>query len=167
MIYFNSRDTECKKPFGAVKIGTEVYFSVKADSLEYAFLIANDKKHKMNSCEGGFEITISFETPELVLYCFELHTWNGLTVYAGKGSMGMAYFSLEVPEKYQLTVYRLVIKIIFLVVFFAVMIGIGIMTRKKANSVEGFVLGGRFPFLNCVSPILPTVGLCFPFFAGI
>ena len=37
----------------------------------------------------------------------------------------------------------LAIKIIFLVVFFAVMIGIGVMTRKKANSVEGFVLGGR------------------------
>ncbi len=37
----------------------------------------------------------------------------------------------------------LAIKIIFLVVFFAVMIAIGIMTRKKANSVEGFVLGGR------------------------
>ncbi len=37
----------------------------------------------------------------------------------------------------------LAIKIIFLVVFFAVMIGIGIVTRKKANSVEGFVLGGR------------------------
>ncbi len=35
------------------------------------------------------------------------------------------------------------IKIIFLVVFFAIMIGIGIFTRKKANSVEGFVLGGR------------------------
>ena len=37
----------------------------------------------------------------------------------------------------------LAIKIIFLVVFFAVMIGIGLITRKKANSVEGFVLGGR------------------------
>ena len=37
----------------------------------------------------------------------------------------------------------LAIKIIFLVVFFAVMIAIGIWTRKKANSVEGFVLGGR------------------------
>ncbi|MCR4687928.1 MAG: sodium/solute symporter [Saccharofermentans sp.] len=35
------------------------------------------------------------------------------------------------------------IKIIFLVVFFAVMIAIGVMTRKKANSVDGFVLGGR------------------------
>ena len=37
----------------------------------------------------------------------------------------------------------LAIKIIFLVIFFAAMIGIGIWTRKKANSVEGFVLGGR------------------------
>ena len=37
----------------------------------------------------------------------------------------------------------LAIKIIFLVVFFAIMIGIGLVTRKKANSVEGFVLGGR------------------------
>ena len=37
----------------------------------------------------------------------------------------------------------LAIKIIFLVVFFAVMIGIGLITRKKANSVEGFVVGGR------------------------
>ena len=37
----------------------------------------------------------------------------------------------------------LAVKIIFLVVFFAVMIAIGLLTRKKANSVEGFVLGGR------------------------
>ena len=35
------------------------------------------------------------------------------------------------------------VKIIFLIIFFAVMIAIGVMTRKKANSVEGFVLGGR------------------------
>ena len=35
------------------------------------------------------------------------------------------------------------VKIIFLIIFFAVMIAIGIMTRKKANSVDGFVLGGR------------------------
>ena len=37
----------------------------------------------------------------------------------------------------------MVIKIVFLVLFFAVMIGIGVATRKKANSVDGFVLGGR------------------------
>ncbi len=37
----------------------------------------------------------------------------------------------------------MVIKILLLIVFFAVMIIIGLMTRKKARSVDGFVLGGR------------------------
>ena len=32
---------------------------------------------------------------------------------------------------------------ILLVVFFAVMVGIGIYTRKNATDVNGFVLGGR------------------------
>ena len=35
------------------------------------------------------------------------------------------------------------IKIILLVVFFAVMLGIGFYTRKHATNVGGFVLGGR------------------------
>ncbi len=37
----------------------------------------------------------------------------------------------------------MVIKIVFLIIFFVVMIMIGVMTRRKANSVDGFVLGGR------------------------
>ena len=37
----------------------------------------------------------------------------------------------------------MVIKIVFLVVFFAVMILIGVKTRNNAKSVDGFVLGGR------------------------
>lgn len=35
------------------------------------------------------------------------------------------------------------IKIILLVVFFAVMIGVGVYSRKSTSSVDGFVLGGR------------------------
>ncbi len=35
------------------------------------------------------------------------------------------------------------IKIIFLLVFFAIMIGVGVFCRKQAVSVDGFVLGGR------------------------
>lgn len=34
-------------------------------------------------------------------------------------------------------------KTLFLIVFFVVMIAVGIITRKKANNVENFVLGGR------------------------
>ena len=37
----------------------------------------------------------------------------------------------------------MVIKVALLVVFFAVMIGIGIYTRKHATNVDGFVLGSR------------------------
>ena len=37
----------------------------------------------------------------------------------------------------------MVVKIVLLVVFFVVMIGIGIYTRKHATDVGGFVLGGR------------------------
>ncbi len=37
----------------------------------------------------------------------------------------------------------LVMKLLMLVVFFAVMIGIGLYCRKHSNSVDGFVLGGR------------------------
>ena len=37
----------------------------------------------------------------------------------------------------------MIIKILFTVIFLAVMIGVGLYTRKQASSVEGFVLGGR------------------------
>lgn len=37
----------------------------------------------------------------------------------------------------------MLIKIILTIVFFCVMIGVGIYSRKQANSVDGFVLGGR------------------------
>ena len=36
-----------------------------------------------------------------------------------------------------------VASVIMLLVFFAVMIAVGVITRKKASSVDGFVLGGR------------------------
>ena len=37
----------------------------------------------------------------------------------------------------------MIIKVLLTVIFLAVMIGVGIYTRKQASSVEGFVLGGR------------------------
>ncbi len=37
----------------------------------------------------------------------------------------------------------MVIKILLTIIFFAVMIGIGLYSRKQASSVDGFVLGGR------------------------
>ncbi|MBO4812008.1 MAG: sodium:solute symporter [Prevotella sp.] len=37
----------------------------------------------------------------------------------------------------------MVIKVLLTVIFLAVMIGVGVYTRKQASSVDGFVLGGR------------------------
>ncbi len=37
----------------------------------------------------------------------------------------------------------MIIKILLTIIFLAVMIGVGLYTRKQAGSVEGFVLGGR------------------------
>ena len=37
----------------------------------------------------------------------------------------------------------MIVKVTMLVIFFAVMIGVGIASRQQASSVNGFVLGGR------------------------
>ncbi len=37
----------------------------------------------------------------------------------------------------------MIIKIILTIIFLAVMVGVGLYSRKQANSVDGFVLGGR------------------------
>ena len=39
--------------------------------------------------------------------------------------------------------FDLVIKIVMLVLFFGVMVGVGVYCRKNATNVSGFVLGGR------------------------
>lgn len=48
------------------------------------------------------------------------------------------YKTKEIGEK-----EKMAVKILLLIVFFAVMIGIGIYSRKKATNVNDFVLGGR------------------------
>lgn len=47
----------------------------------------------------------------------------------------------------------LLVKILFLVIFFGVLIGVGIYSRKKATNVNGFVLGNRSigPWLSAFS----------------
>lgn len=38
---------------------------------------------------------------------------------------------------------EMAVKLVMLVIFFGIMIGVGVVTRKHASSVNGFVLGGR------------------------
>ena len=37
----------------------------------------------------------------------------------------------------------MIIKIALTIIFLCIMVGVGIYSRKQANSVDGFVLGGR------------------------
>lgn len=37
----------------------------------------------------------------------------------------------------------MIIKVVLTIIFLAVMIGVGLYSRKQASSVDGFVLGGR------------------------
>ena len=50
---------------------------------------------------------------------------------------------MSLQSKENERVKKMAIKILFLVVFFASMIGIGLYCRKSATDVNGFVLGGR------------------------
>ena len=54
------------------------------------------------------------------------------------------------------------IKILFLIVFFAVMIGVGIYCRKQATNVNGFVLGNR-----SVGPWLPAFAFGTSYFSAV
>lgn len=37
----------------------------------------------------------------------------------------------------------MILKVLLLIIFFAIMIGVGIYSRRQAKDVNGFVLGGR------------------------
>ena len=52
-------------------------------------------------------------------------------------------FFIPFPSCFQKGLVKMVLKILFLLVFFAVTIGVGIYCRKSATDVNGFVLGGR------------------------
>ena len=50
----------------------------------------------------------------------------------------------------------MLIKVLLTVIFLAVMIGVGLYTRKQASSVDGFVLGGRAvgPWLTALERVI-------------
>ena len=49
----------------------------------------------------------------------------------------------EVIINYFNYLWHMLVKCILLILFFAVMIGVGIYCRRTASNVQGFVLGGR------------------------
>ena len=57
----------------------------------------------------------------------------------------------------------MIVKVLLLILFFAVMVGIGFYSRKHATNVDGFVLGGRSvgPWLTALPTVRPISVLWF------
>ena len=61
---------------------------------------------------------------------------------SGKSTCQLINIRCTRSEK-EKTIMDLFIKLLMLIIFFGVMIGIGLYCRKHATDVNGFVLGGR------------------------
>ena len=92
MLYFNSRDTMCKYPFGAVKQGENTVFKIKCDGQisDAVMCLKKDGEDeiriplKFENAGGGhcfFGTEYTFTRPGLYFYCFQFE--NGLV---GSGS---------------------------------------------------------------------------------
>lgn len=106
MIYYNSRDSLCKVPFGASLTFTPVKFSVLCDKISECFLITQTESYKMNKTDNGFEITLSFDESGLVFYNFMLITEQGIKIYINRSDNGIGLCSQFKERSYQLTVYE-------------------------------------------------------------
>lgn len=119
MLKFNSRDTEYKKPFGAVKVGEKITLKFPVEKslrVTEVTLIARDnygvaefrKELAKTSSEGGFDnytITFSYEREGVFWYRFELKTEDDTTIYVGKTEGSKAVAGEWLPE-WQQTVYK-------------------------------------------------------------
>ncbi len=115
-IYHNSRDIECRKPFGAVATGERVVFSVKTDvkpQRMWLRLWRNSETLVEMECvkesEEGFWFSVEICMPEepcLLWYFFVAELW-GEKVHCCKGFGGMGVTGdCSGQESWQITVFR-------------------------------------------------------------
>ena len=113
-LYHDSRDLECRAPFGAVRCGDTVRLRIWAEGTPDSVytVLCIDKKHSslpMKATEGGvWELRLTApEKPCLVWYYFTVKS-NGHTYYYGNAQDGLGgegqMSSIE-PPSYQITVY--------------------------------------------------------------
>lgn len=119
MIGFNSRDTEYKKPFGAVKVGEKVNITFpvrKSIRAKAVVLVYRDnfgsgdvqKLLKKTAEDGDFDVfTLSFSYAKegVYWYRFEVKTEDDTTLYVGRDGRGHAIIGEWLPE-WQQTVYK-------------------------------------------------------------
>lgn len=116
MIYHNSQDLECKSPFGAVPVSSEVKITVNADYACGAVLRTwteenGEYRYEMHREEGD-DFSVNIKMPDygtLVWYYFIIYYPSGDTCLYGApsnklGGIGQEY--RENPESFQITVYK-------------------------------------------------------------
>lgn len=114
IFYYNSRDLNCKKPFGAVACGKKIYFKVQAKDgifVENIYLVLtkdgeDDCYYQMNytgteNNNSVFELQVTISDIGLYWYKFQTNTELGSFVF-GKGENGEL---LQNGEPYSLTIY--------------------------------------------------------------
>ncbi len=105
MIYFNSWDSDCKAPFGALQCHCSVKFHIKCDGFSDGYIIFNDEYIKMTPSVDGFVVSKAFDEPGIIFYNFMLISDKGIKVFVNKDFGGTAAYSLYKETSFQLTVY--------------------------------------------------------------
>lgn len=120
-VYFNSFKEEYKYPFGAVKKGVEVVFSMKVSEqlnedyinlhIVYDGLWNHESIIKMNKTNGFYKSMFIPQKAGLFFYYFEICNKNQIFFYGSKGGglggEGISYENKEHLHMYQLTVFSI------------------------------------------------------------
>ena len=107
-IVYNSQNSEYKKPFGAVRCSTEVYYTVKSNSADKIVVFGFDKTYEMHKTNDMFTVTVEVpDEPCLVHYYFEISERDKKHYIVPKeGTGGEGIISNTVSNKFQLTIYE-------------------------------------------------------------
>lgn len=118
LIEFNSREKDCKEPYGAVPAGTEVRFSVYTESTNYfdaaELLIGADGQElqriplEWDGVTAGrdcYTAVFAPEKPGLYWYTFSF-VYHGEVGYLNRTSGGRGMLQPGSGERFQLTVYN-------------------------------------------------------------
>lgn len=119
MYYYNSWETDCKEPFGAIKVGQtmKVNFKTDKEKVEVKFIIRRDfgKRYEFpmqEVKEGEFKVVVPFDVGKgLYFYYFEIlepSDWGKIKQFygcSGMGGEGVLYSNENDVKPYQLTVF--------------------------------------------------------------
>lgn len=114
MVFFESRNINCKKPFGAVKCGEKTTFRLRVSEgvevKEVHFVLQEDGAAEKNyvmrpAKEGWFVLELAPKEIGLYFYRFEVVRTDGSFLFVGRGEGGRAMVGDWLP-RWKLTVYR-------------------------------------------------------------